>query len=193
MTYYLPETPSQTAGPYVHIGTLPAAAGLSIRPDERLHVIANSGPVIRIEGVIYDGNGSPVPDGIIELWQANPDGLYNAPGFSGWGRATTGGPGTLWSFETLKPGPTVWRDGRMQAPHVSLLIFARGINIHLHTRLYFPEDSEAQVDDPILQLVDPPHRRETMIARATRDVTRVTVYRLDIHLQGHDETVFFDA
>jgi len=188
---YLPETPSQTAGPYVHIGTVPGFAGLAVRGDERLHILAEKGDLIRIEGVIYDGTGAVVPDGIIELWQADAHGHYNAPNFQGWGRAPTGGPGAVWSFQTVKPGATPWRDGRPQAPHVSLLIFARGINIHLHTRMYFPDDIAALASDPILSMVDPA-RHQTLIAHH-RFVDEVPVYRFDIHLQGERETVFFDC
>lgn len=189
---YLPETPSQTAGPYVHIGTTPAFAGLARHADENLHILADSGDLIRIEGVIYDGTGTPVPDGIIEIWQADGQGRHNAPGFTGWGRAPTGGPGSVWWFQTVKPGATPWRDNRMQAPHVSLLIFARGINIHLHTRMYFPEDADAILADPVLNAIDMPVRRETLIA-TRQEGGDIPTYRFDIHLQGDRETVFLDA
>ena len=190
-TPVLKETPSQTGGPYIHIGTIPGFAGLKTRTREQRHVLASAGPVIRIEGVIYDGAGAAITDGIIEIWQADPEGRYNAPGFSGWGRAPTSGDGGLWAFETLKPGIVPWRDGRPQAPHVTLAIFARGINIHLHTRLYFPEDEAAHAADPVLLAIAPPARRQTLVA------TRVPgdgapVYRFEIFLQGERETVFFD-
>ena len=190
-SHILKETPSQTGGPYIHIGTVPGFAGLKTRSQEQQHILATAGPVIRIEGAIYDGTGAAIPDGIIELWQADPSGHYNAPGFKGWGRAPTGGPGGIWSFETVKPGVVPWRDGRPQAPHVTLAIFARGINIHLHTRMYFPEDEAALVADPVLLTIEHPARRRTLVAtRLSGD--GMPVYRFDIFLQGDRETVFFD-
>ena len=171
-SHILKETPSQTGGPYIHIGTVPGFAGLKTRSQEQLNRLATSGPVIRIEGSIYDGAGAAIPDGIIELWQADPSGCYNAPGFQGWGRAP-------------------WRDGRLQAPHVTLAIFARGINIHLHTRMYFPEDEAALAADPVLLAIEHPARRRTLVAtRLPGDGT--AVYRFDIFLQGERETVCFD-
>jgi protocatechuate 3,4-dioxygenase alpha subunit len=191
---YLKESPSQTGGPYVHIGTLPSFAGLNIRTQEQPHVLAGAGTAgepIRIEGVIYDGSGAPVRDALIEIWQADASGRYNAGDFSGWGRAAADAETGLWWFETIKPGPTPWRDGRQQAPHVSLLIFARGINIHLHTRMYFPEEEGANERDPALRTVEPAARARTLIAK--REVRGgQTVYRFDIYLQGDEETVFFD-
>ena len=193
---YLHETPSQTAGPYVHIGTVPAFAGLNIRTEETLDVLATTGNLIRIEGTIYDGTGTPVPDGIVEIWQANQDGHYNAEGFRGWGRAPTGGrspeSGAVWSFQTVKPGATPWRDGRTQAPHIDVLVFARGINIHLHTRMYFPEDEALIAADPVLGIIHQPTCRKTLIATRTPGGD-IPTYRFDIHLQGEHETVFFDA
>ncbi|MBL8588830.1 MAG: protocatechuate 3,4-dioxygenase subunit alpha [Methylobacteriaceae bacterium] len=192
---YLKETPSQTAGPYVHIGTLPAAAGLPLRTQENLHVLAQgaaAGERIRLEGVIHDGAGAPVKDAMLEIWQADASGRYNAPGFSGWGRTAADFKTGEWFFETVKPGPTPWRDGRLQAPHVSLLIFARGINIHLHTRAYFSDETAANEADPVLRAIEQRNRVPTLIAqRSTRGGQ--TVYRFDVWLQ-HDEreTVFFD-
>ncbi|MDR3520667.1 MAG: protocatechuate 3,4-dioxygenase subunit alpha [Acidocella sp.] len=189
---YLHETPSQTAGPYVHIGTVPSFAGLNVRTDEKLDVLTTTGNLIRIEGIVYDGTGTPVPDGIVEIWQADENGNYNANGFNGWGRAPTGGPGAVWSFQTVKPGATKWRDGRTQAPHINVLVFARGINIHLHTRLYFPEDEALIAADPVLGVIHQPKCRETLIATRVPG-GGIPTYRFDIHLQGEHETVFFDA
>ncbi len=190
----LKETPSQTAGPYVHIGTVPAAAGLPVRSQERLDVLAGAdadGERIRIEGLIRDGAGDIVRDAMVEIWQADAQGRFGASGFSGWGRAVcdfeTGG----WSFETLKPGPTPSADGRLQAPHVNLLVFARGINIHLHTRMYFGDEETANADDPVLAAVGSDALRQTLIA-AAEPGSGETVYRFTIHLQGEHETVFFD-
>ena len=188
----LKETPSQTAGPYVHIGTVPAAAGLPVRSQERLDVLAGAdaeGEKIRIEGVVHDGAGDIVRDAVVELWQADSDGRFGASGFPGWGRAACDFETGEWSFETVKPGPTPAADGRPQAPHVNLLIFARGINIHLHTRMYFPDEEAANADDPVLASVGSPALRRTLIATAEG----AGRYRFTIHLQGEHETVFFDV
>lgn len=187
----LKETPSQTAGPFVHIGTVPSAAGLRTRSQERLDVIAGAGIAgarIRIEGIIHDGAGAAVTDAMIELWQADSQGGHD-PGF--WGRAVADFETGRWSFETIKPGRVPFRDGRLQAPHVSLSIFARGINIHLHTRLYFPDEAAANEQDPILKAIGSPDLIETLIAKAETQ-GKETVYRFAIHLQGEQETVFFD-
>jgi len=191
---YLKETPSQTGGPYVHIGTLPAVAGLPVRTQERLDVlVAGSvpGERIRIEGMIWDGSGHPVMDALIELWQADAKGRHDNPDFLGFGRAAADFTTGLWSFETVKPGVLPWRDGRAQAPHVSLLIFARGINIHLHTRMYFSDAAEANATDPVLKSIEQAGRRDTLVGvRGERD--GMVIYRFDIRLQGENETVFFD-
>ena len=188
----LKETPSQTAGPFVHIGTLPAIAGLRTKRPERQNILVREGTLgerIRIEGVIYDGAGALVKDAMLEIWQANANGQYGANDFSGWGRAATDFENGLFFFETIKPGPTPYRDGRRQAPHILLSIFARGINIHLQTRLYFSDEVAANAADPVLQLVGQPDQIATLIAQ--RDPGR-PLYRFDIHLQGDRETVFFD-
>jgi protocatechuate 3,4-dioxygenase alpha subunit len=190
----LKETPSQTAGPFVHIGTVPSAAGLRTRSQERLHALAGAataGEPIVIEGVIFDGGGAPVTDAMLEIWQADVTGHYGAAGFSGWGRAAADFTTGLFRFETIKPGATRARDGRPQAPHVSFSIFARGINIHLQTRMYFPEDAAANKADPVLQAVAQPDLIATLIARKETK-PGPAVYRFDIHLQGDRETVFFD-
>jgi protocatechuate 3,4-dioxygenase, alpha subunit len=188
----LKETPSQTAGPFVHIGTMPAVAGLKTKhtgPDNTLARDGTLGERIRIEGLIYDGAGALVKDALVEIWQANANGQYGSNDFTGFGRAATDFETGLFFFETVKPGATPYRDGRMQAPHVTLTIFARGINIHLQTRLYFSDEAKANADDPVLQLVGAPELVATLIAK--RDADRL-LYRFDIHLQGDRETVFFD-
>ena len=190
----LKETPSQTAGPFVHIGLMPAIAGLKTPyrgPDNILAREGALGERIRIEGLIHDGAGALVKDALVEIWQANANanGQYNSNDFSGFGRAPTDFESGLFFFETIKPGATAYRDGRMQAPHVSLSIFARGINLHLQTRLYFSDEAAANAKDPVLQLVGTPDRIATLIAR--RDPSR-PLYRFEIHLQGDRETVFFD-
>lgn len=202
---YLKETASQTAGPYVHIGLAPGAAGFEIFRRELGWDIAGPdapGERIRVEGLVYDGTGAPVKDVLIEAWQADAAGVYPhpedprsasvAPGFRGWGRVITDFDTGLWAFETVKPGPVPGRMGRVQAPHVSLWIVARGINIGLQTRLYFDDEAEANAADPVLNLIEQVHRRPTLIARReTRDGK--PVYRFDIRLQGEGETVFFDV
>jgi protocatechuate 3,4-dioxygenase, alpha subunit len=188
----LKETPSQTAGPFVHIGTMPAIAGLKTTHTGPNNMLARDGTLgerIRIEGLIHDGTGALVKDALVELWQADANGQYGSNDFSGFGRAATDFETGLFFFETVKPGATPYRDGRMQAPHVTLTIFARGINTHLQTRLYFSDGAAANAKDPVLQLVGAPDLVATLIAQ--RDPSR-PVYRLNIHLQGDRETVFFD-
>jgi len=189
----LKETPSQTAGPFVHIGTLPAIAGVKTGTPQ-LNMLARDSALaerIRIEGVIYDGAGAAVKDAMVEIWQANANGQYGSNDFTGWGRAATDFETGLFVFETIKPGLTLFHDGRKQAPHISLSIFARGINIHLQTRVYFSDESEANKADPVLQSVGQPDLIATLIAKKE---TRhgLPLYRFDIHLQGDRETVFFD-
>nr|AAR21645.1 putative protocatechuate 3,4 dioxygenase alpha subunit [Ruegeria pomeroyi] len=199
---YLKETPSQTAGPYVHIGLAPGAAGFDIYERELGWDIAGpnaAGARIRVEGRVIDGTGSPVKDVLIEVWQANAAGIHAHPedpgqveeGFRGWGRVITDFETGDWGFDTVKPGPVPGRNGAMQAPHLTLWIVARGINIGLNTRLYFSDEAEANAADPVLNLIEWENRRATLIAnRDERDGK--PLFRLDIHLQGPQETVFFD-
>ena len=187
------ESPSQTAGPYMHIGFLPAHAGLNLRTQEKLNILTGEGvegEQIRIEGMVYDGAGALVRDAVIETWQADAMGRHNQSGFFGWGRAAVDFASGEWHIETIKPGTVNWQDGRPQAPHISLILFARGINIHLHTRLYFEDETAANAADPVLNIVDA-HLRPTLIAKKSKRGSE-TVYRLDIVLQGDNETVFFD-
>ena len=146
---YLKESPSQTAGPYVHIGCTPNFSGIDIYGGD-LGALMKTGPVkgqeITVEGIVYDGTGTPLRDALVEIWQADAAGLYPSanetrgsfdPCFTGWGRSA-GDPGTgFFRFETVKPGQVPFPDGRMQAPHITFWIVARGINIGLHTRAYF--------------------------------------------------------
>ena len=185
----LKETPSQTAGPYVHIGLAPGAAGFDIYREELGHDIAGpsaKGDRIRIEGIVLDGNDDPVKDVLIEAWQANAEGHYADDGFRGWGRVISDFDTGAWAFDTVKPGAVIGPDGSTMAPHINLWIVARGINIGLNTRLYFDDEGDANATDPILSLVDPT-RCDTLIARKQGGV-----YRFDIRLQGDVETVFFD-
>ncbi|WP_108659847.1 protocatechuate 3,4-dioxygenase subunit alpha [Acuticoccus kandeliae] len=197
----LRETPSQTAGPYVHIGMVPTFAGvLGVFPgdlgDGPLYRDGVKGERITVKGRVIDGAGAPLRDACVELWQADADGLYNAPSerrgradpnFIGWGRAAAGGDEGIFTFETIKPGKVPFGDGRIQAPHLALWIIARGINIGLHTRMYFPEETEANAADPVLNRIEHGWRRETLIAKRQDGV-----YQFDIHLQGDGETVFLD-
>lgn len=199
---YLKETPSQTAGPYVHIGLAPGAAGFGIYDQELGWDIAGpnaQGERIRIEGLVIDGTGSPIKDVLIEAWQANAQGHYAHPegggavedGFCGWGRVITDFETGEWAFETIKPGPVPGRNGTIQAPHINLWIVARGINVGLNTRAYFDDEPEANAKDPVLNTIEWENRRPTLIAkRSERDGK--PVYRFDIRIQGDGETVFFD-
>ncbi|WP_457646675.1 protocatechuate 3,4-dioxygenase subunit alpha [Profundibacter sp.] len=197
---YLKETPSQTAGPYVHIGLAPRAAGFDIFKQELGWDIAGpnaKGERIRVEGCVYDGTGAPIKDVLIEAWQANADGHYAHPedgrevedGFRGWGRVITDFDTGLWGFDTIKPGATPGRNGTTQAPHINLWIVARGINLGLNTRMYFDDCDNST--DPVLNLIEQTHRRQTLIATRSEDDKGVT-YRFDIRIQGPDETVFLD-
>lgn len=199
---YLRETPSQTAGPFVHIGLAPGAAGFDIYEQELGTDIAGpnaGGERIRVEGLVIDGTGSPVKDVLLEAWQANTAGVYAHPehtgdvedGFRGWGRVITDFETGEWGFNTVKPGPVMGRNGQMMAPHINLWIVARGINVGLNTRLYFSDEDAANTADPVINVIEWERRRKTLIAQRT-ERNGATVYRFDIRLQGDDETVFFD-
>ena len=198
----LPESASQTAGPYVHIGLAPEAAGLEGFPGLGRDIAGPhaKGERIRVEGSVFDGTGTPLTDVLIEVWQANVGGIYASPGdprhgeveegFRGWGRAVPDFATGRFSFETIKPGATA--EGT--APHLTLWLVARGINIGLHTRMYFSDEADANAGDPVLNRIEQTHRRETLIARREEDEDdHGIVYRFDIHLQGDKETVFLDV
>jgi len=187
-------TPTQTVGPFF-------APALLRDVQNVLTTDATLGERIRVEGRVLDGAGNPVPDAMIEIWQANAAGRFNHPrdtrdlpldpGFGGFGRSGTDDDGLYW-FETVKPGPVPYGgsgDAAMQAPHISVIIHARGMLNHAQTRLYFA-DEPANETDPVLALV-PAHRRGTLLAARSEEDGRV-VYRLDIILQGRGETVFFN-
>lgn len=197
---YLRESPSQTAGPYVHIGCTPNFAGLDMYGCD-LGTSMKTGPVqgqeITIKGAVFDGMDTPLRDAMVEIWQPDAAGFFPSanetrgtpdPNFTGWGRS----PGDMetgeFIFETVKPGPVPFPDGRMQAPHITVWIVARGINIGLHTRIYFDDEQQANAADPILTRVEHQIRIPTLLAKAQDDGT----YRFDIHLQGPNETIFFD-
>ena len=199
---YLRETASQTAGPYVHIGLAPGAAGFDIYEHELGHDIAGAhanGERIRVEGQVIDGMNSPIKDVLIEVWQANAAGHYAHPEgggsvekeFRGWGRVVPDFDTGQWSFDTVKPGRVAGRGAALQAPHLNLWLVARGINVGLQTRMYFADEAEANAVDPVLGLIEWENRRRTLVAE--RDERgALPVYRFDIRLQGDDETVFFD-
>ena len=173
-------TASQTVGPFFNFG---------LTADPRLGVMAREGVEgerIRVEFRVTDGDGVPTRgDSMIEIWQADAEGCYNAPNFYGFGRLETDADGTC-VFETIKPGRVPGAGGRLQAPHLNIIVFARGLLKHCFTRLYFDGESSNRVDEA-LALV-PESRRATLIARNTGD----NIWRMDIRLQGDEETVFFD-
>ena len=182
-------TPSQTIGPF-YWGTIVKAYRADLAPP------GVAGERIEIALVMHDANGAVVPDGLFEIWQANSHGRYNHPddrrnlpidaGFEGFGRASTDAEGVA-RFGTVKPGRVPWPEGGLQAPHINISVFARGLLNRFATRLYFDGDP-ALADDPVLKLVEPA-RRDTLIAK--RD--GAGLWRLPIHLGGAQETVFFDV
>lgn len=197
---HLKETPSQTAGPYVHIGCVPNFSGIEgIFPEDLGNSMINDqtrGERITIIGQVFDGTGTPLRDAMLEIWQADGKGLYNSPSelrgtadpnFAGWGRQPTDMETGTFRFETVKPGRVPLADGRLQAPHVNFWIVARGINLGLNTRMYFADEEAANAEDPILQRVEHKVRVPTLLAARDGDA-----YRFDIRLQGDDETIFFD-
>jgi protocatechuate 3,4-dioxygenase alpha subunit len=191
-------TPSQTVGPWFAYGLVPngqydwsdLATGNLITPDA-------DGERIRIEGSVVDGDGVPMPDAMIEIWQADSQGRYAHPrdarartnsSFKGFGRVSTDAKGE-YRFDTIKPGPVPGPNGKMQAPHILVAFYARGLLTHLYTRIYF-SDEKTNDSDPVLALV-PADRRATLIARRENGGAQ-PVYRFDIRVQGGNETVFFE-
>jgi protocatechuate 3,4-dioxygenase, alpha subunit len=185
----LKETPSQTAGPYVHIGLTPSLEGITgpnVKDLGAGPVAAGGGQRITVTGRILDGSAAPVTDAVVELWQADADGTHD----KGWARVAADGSG-VFSFDTVKPGRVGGPDGMPMAPHVTLWIVARGINVGLHTRCYFEDEAEANETDFVLRRIMDPRRRRTLIAARSESGGKA-VYTLDIRLQGEGETVFFD-
>ena len=200
----LHETPSQTGGPYVHIGLLPNQAGIDVFEHNFDHDLVKHHPQgqrIRLEGQVFDGIGVPLRDVLVEIWQADANGVYPSkadfqgkdadPNFQGWGRAGADFQTGIWSFNTIKPGRVPGRKATMQAPHINLIIFARGINLGLNTRVYFEDEAEANAQDPVLNSIEWVPRRQTLIAKREERDGEI-VYRFDIRIQGDNETVFFD-
>jgi protocatechuate 3,4-dioxygenase, alpha subunit len=192
-------TPSQTVGPYFAYGLTPNGtydwkdtfSNSLVTPDA-------SGERIHIEGRVFDGDGQPIVDAMLEIWQADAQGRYASPAdgrapanasFTGFGRVGTGKDGG-YAFETIKPGSVPGPNGKAQAPHIVVAVFARGMLRQSYTRIYFADEA-GNAGDPILALV-PADRRDTLAApRSIRDGR--PVYRFDIHMQGEHETVFFEV
>jgi protocatechuate 3,4-dioxygenase alpha subunit len=183
----LPQTPSQTVGPFLRIGLIHGEKQ-NVLADER-----TAGKRIRLAGVVYDGNGNPIDDALLEIWQADANGIYPHSAdprhsevdshFRGFGRAQNKDGGS-YEFHTIKPGG---RDGH--APFINLHLFARGMLLHAQTRIYFA-DEPANATDPVLLSV-PEERRAILLARLEEE-GEIPVYRFDIHMQGEQETVFFE-
>ena len=183
-------TASQTVGPFFGPCMLREGASRNVLLEP-----GTPGERIRIEGRVLDGDGAPVPDALVEIWQADAAGHYNHPAdpqpgtdFTGYGRSGTNEDGGYW-FETIKPGPVPFDGQQMQAPHVVVTVFSRGLLNHLVTRLYFADES-ASDSDPILAYV-PAERRSTLLAQRQTKGT-IAIYRFDIIMQGAGETVFFN-
>ena len=194
----LKQTPSQTVGPYFAYGLTAGQYGYphTAIADTTLTDVETEGERIRVEGIVYDGNGDPINDAMIEIWQADAEGRFNHPEdtrrpnahFTGFGRCGTGtDPENKFWFDTIKPGSP--EEG--EAPHLNMIVFARGMLVHAYTRVYFSDEAAANAADPVMQSV-PEERRRTLIAER-RETPTGTVYRFDIHMQGDDETVFFDV
>jgi protocatechuate 3,4-dioxygenase alpha subunit len=181
------ETPSQTVGPFFAIA-LPWAGTAEVAPP-------GTAGAVRIRGRVLDGAGAPVPDALLETWQADPAGRFDHPddprgagalGFGGFGQCATGADGGF-SLLTVKPGALPAPGGGVEAPHLDVSVFARGLLTRLVTRIYFPDEAEANAADPVLRSIADPAARATLIA-----VAEEGGLRFDIRLQGDDETVFFE-
>jgi protocatechuate 3,4-dioxygenase, alpha subunit len=170
----LPRTPSQTVGPFFEFG---------LKTKSEL-VGAGTAGAIRIEGRVLDGAGEPVPDGLVEIWHADAAGSY--AGSAGWGRCQTGADGN-YAFTTVKPGAVSEPDGTVQAPHVTVLCFARGLLKPVLTRIYFPDETAANAADPLLAALADDADRATLVATSSGPGS----YAFDIRLQGDGQTVFF--
>ena len=177
-------TPSQTIGPFFHDALLETDLTQLVSPDHP--------GAVRIYGVVYDGAGEPVTDAMVEISQAGTTGYPEDPDTPGgnppdWGRSGTADGGRF-SFVTSKPAPVPTPDGTIQAPHVNVVVFARGLLRQVVTRLYFPDEVEANAADPVLSLIEDRALRETLVARDERGGS----YRFDVRLQGEGQTAFFE-
>jgi protocatechuate 3,4-dioxygenase alpha subunit len=185
-------TPSQTVGPFLHIG-------FDWLNNDNLAGEGVAGERVVIEGRLFDGTGKPVSDGVIEIWQANSHGKYAhpedkrdlplEPGFRGFGRMPTD-PNGMFRFTTVKPGRLPGADGKLQAPHIIVSVFSRGVIKRLATRIYFPDEA-SNADDPVLNQV-PAERRSTLIARRVREGALEWNIIIQGEINGQGETVFFD-
>jgi protocatechuate 3,4-dioxygenase alpha subunit len=183
-------TPSQTVGPFFHDALLDEDRSELVPPDHP--------EALRIGGTVYDGEGEPVSDAMVEIWQANKAGRYNDPSdnrqdlpldpetFSGFGRSGTDAGGRF-TVVTVKPGPVPGPDGGMQAPHIMVSVFARGLLKRVVTRIYFPDEEGANANDPVLSSVEDPGFRRSLVAHDQGDALR-----FDIYLQGENQTAFFE-
>lgn len=190
------QTPSQTLGPYFSMILAHDDDG------ETLVTSATAGQQVVIVGTLLDGDRAPIEDGLVEVWQANAAGRYRHPlddrdevalddTFTGFGRSKTRFEDGTFRFRTVRPGPVPGPDAGMQAPHVNVIVQARGMLNPSFTRLYFPEDTDAHADDLVLSSV-PEDRRATLIALRDGEEGGVPRYRFDVRFQGDDETVFLD-
>ncbi|HET9893505.1 MAG TPA: protocatechuate 3,4-dioxygenase subunit alpha [Streptosporangiaceae bacterium] len=191
----LPITPSQTVGPFLAIG-LPWPDGPFVVPE-------GTPGAITISGRVTDGAGQPLPDALVETWQADPDGRFDhagdprgaavsrTAGFRGFGRCATDADGR-YKIVTVRPGCLPSPDGRTEAPHIDVSVFARGLLDRVVTRIYFADEAEANAADPVLTGIVDPQRRTTLIASPAPD-GQSGEFRFDISLQGERETVFFDV
>jgi protocatechuate 3,4-dioxygenase alpha subunit len=192
------QTPSQTIGPFFSFGLI--AGGENDLVDERC-----VGERIYVEGRVLDGQGQPVLDALVEIWQADAEGIYNHPSdprqgeadshFKGFGRSETTDEGRYW-FRTIKPGVVQEAEGEPQAPHINVCVFARGMLMHAYTRIYFEDEAQANEQDTVLNSIEDIERRQTLIARRETAADGLPRYCLDIVLQGEEargETVFFDV
>ena len=167
-------TPSQTVGPFFSFGLCVGRDADLVAPD--------AVDAIRLEGGVFDGADAPVPDAMVEIWQADGDGVYRTD--FGWGRCGTDADGR-YAFATIKPGRVPDDESGLQAPHVTMLVFARGLLKPVHTRVYFADEVNANAEDRVLAAVDP-ELRPTLLAGA-----KGQAYEFDVHLQGERQTVFF--
>ena len=197
---YLKETPSQTAGPYVHIGLTPNALGNpGIYPEELGGSPIREGAKgerITITGRVIDGADMILRDALFESWQADAEGIYPAndprgradPNVTGWARVAADFDTGIYRLETIKPGRVPFPDGRLMAPHINIWLVARGINLGLQTRIYFDDEEAANAECPVLARIEHKARLQTLLAKRTGPGE----YSFDFKLQGDNETVFFD-
>ena len=187
-------TASQTVGPFLKIGL--------VREGQEYVVPKNTNGALKVQGRVHDGEGKPVPDAMIEIWQANVYGKYNHPedfsdaelekDFYGFGRSCTDEDGYFF-FVTVKPGRVAGRGNTLQAPHLAVNVFARGMLKQQVTRIYFSDEKQTNLEDPVLNSIEDETVRETLIASRGGDEDGLPLYTFNIVLQGENETAFFDV